>query len=298
MAQKPELPFDGAISEFYAAPEQSRLRAILEGAEKDDVTNPRFPYPERWKRKDYERTLAALQVELVKLLAWAQESGARVAVVFEGRDAAGKGGTIKRMRENLNPRHARVVALSKPSEREQGEWYFQRYVQHLPTAGEVVIFDRSWYNRGVVEHVFGFCTPEQRERWFEQVVPFEKQLTDDGIHLFKLWINVGRATQLERFLSRESDPLKQWKLSWIDVEGLKKWDAYSAAISETISRTHSDHAPWMVIRGDDKRRARVGAIREVLDALPYARKSPGAIPPRDDKIVAMANERPDIWSTN
>lgn len=289
------LPFDGAISAFYSAPEQAHLRAIIDGAENDDVTNPRFPYAERWERKEYEATLDALQIELVKMLAWVRETGARVAIVFEGRDAAGKGGTIKRLRANLNPRYARVVALSKPTEREQGQWYFQRYVEHLPTAGEIAIFDRSWYNRGVVEHVFGFCTPEQRARWFEQVGPFEKQLTDDGIHLFKFWINVGRATQLERFLKRESDPLKQWKLSWIDVEGLKKWGDYSAAIGETLGRTDSDIAPWTVVRGDDKRRARVGAIREVLTALDYTGKDTAAIPPRDARIVGRAPDWAHLW---
>lgn len=290
------LPFDGAISAFYDAPEQAHLRAVLDGAEKDDVTNPRFPYPERWDKKAYEATLDALQIELVKLLSWVRETGARVAIVFEGRDAAGKGGTIKRLRANLNPRYARVVALSKPTEREQGQWYFQRYVEHLPTAGEIAIFDRSWYNRGVVEHVFEFCTPEQRARWFEQVVPFEKQLVDDGIHLFKFWLNVGQATQLERFLAREGDPLKQWKLSWIDVEGLKRWDAYSRAIHETLTRTDSDVAPWTVIRGDDKRRARVGAIREVLHALPYTGKSAAVIPARDERIVGTVTDWSDLWA--
>ena len=289
------LPFDGAISAFHDAPEQAHLRAILDGADKGDVTNPRFPYDERWDRKAYEKTLGALQIELVKLLAWVRESGARVAIVFEGRDAAGKGGTIKRLRENLNPRHARVVALSKPTDREQGQWYFQRYVEHLPTAGEMVIFDRSWYNRGVVEHVFEFCNDEQRARWFEQVNPFERQLTDDGIHLFKFWINVGQASQLERFLSRERDPLKQWKLSWIDVEGLNRWDAYSKAIHETLTRTDSAHAPWTVVRGDDKRRARVGAIREILDRLDYDGKSADTIPPRDPKIVGPVADWTHLW---
>lgn len=288
------LPFDGAISAFHDAPEQAHLRAILEGADKGDVTNPRFPYPERWDKSEYEKTLDALQVELVKLLAWIRDTGARVAIVFEGRDAAGKGGTIKRLRANLNPRYARVVALPKPTEREQGEWYFQRYARHLPTAGEMVIFDRSWYNRGVVEHVFGFCTPDQRARWFDQVGPFEKQLVDDGIHLFKFWLNVGQATQLERLLARESDPLKQWKLSWIDVEGLNRWDAYTDAIDETLTRTDSPFAPWTVIRGDDKRRARVGAIREILDALPYVAKSAQAIPPRDDRIVGTVDDWQDL----
>lgn len=290
------LPFDGAISAFYNAPEQAHLKSVIDSAEKHDVTNPRFPYPERWDKKDYARTLGELQIELVKMLAWLRDTGTRVAIVFEGRDAAGKGGTIKRLRENLNPRFAQVVALPKPTDHEQGQWYFQRYTRHLPAAGEMVIFDRSWYNRGVVEHVFDFCTPDERARWFEQVGPFEKQLTDDGIHLIKIWLNVGQATQLERFLKRESDPLKQWKLSWIDVDGLNRWGAYSQAIYETLTRTDSRYAPWTVIKGDDKRRARVGAIREVLAALPYAGKSADAIPARDPRIIGRVSDWQSLWS--
>ena len=184
---------------------------------------------------------------------------------------------------------ARVVALSKPSDREAGEWYFQRYIDHLPTEGEIVLFDRSWYNRGVVEHVFGFCTPEQRAHFFRQVPDFERMLVDEGIILKKLWLNVGRAEQLRRFLKREKDPLKQWKLSWIDVEGLKKWDAYTDAIRETFERSHSDHAPWTVVRSDDKKRARIAAIQSVLCDIDYAGK--GAIAPPDPKVAGG----PDIW---
>ena len=289
-------PFDGAISAFRDAPEQAHLKAILEDAAKHEVTNPRFPYPRRWDKREYEATLEALQIELVRMLAWIRESGARVVIVFEGRDAAGKGGAIKRLRAHLNPRHARVVALPKPTDGEQGQWYFQRYAQYLPSAGEMVIFDRSWYNRGVVEHVFDFCTPDQRARWFDQVGPFEKQLTDDGIILFKIWLNVGRATQLERFLKRERDPLKQWKLSWVDVEGLTRWDAYTDAIRETLTRTDFATAPWRVVIGDDKRRARVGAIREILDAVPYDGKSPDRVPPRDPRIVGGVTGWRHLWS--
>ncbi|SMY07352.1 polyphosphate kinase 2 [Flavimaricola marinus] len=290
------LPFDGAISAFYAAPEQAHLRELIDGSGKKDVANPRFPYPEAWDKDDYESTLEAMQVELVKLQAWAKASGARIAVVFEGRDAAGKGGTIKRLRENLNPRSANVVALSKPTETEATQWYFQRYIAHLPAAGELAIFDRSWYNRGVVEHVFGFCTPEQREKWFEQVNPFEQMLVDEGITLIKFWLNVGQATQLERFLKREKDPLKQWKLSWIDVEGLKKWDAYTAAIHETLTKTHTEAAPWRVIRGDDKRRARVAAIRAILSEVDYTGKDKKAVGRADDKIIGNPVEWADLWA--
>ena len=284
-------PFDGGISRYYseAAPEEVR-RAIQE-ARKGRILSKSYPYEKRWDRAEYESALAALQIELVKLQAAVREDGQRIVVVFEGRDAAGKGGTIGRFRMNLNPRHAKVVALSKPTEAESTQWYFQRYIKHMPSAGEIVFFDRSWYNRGVVEHVFEFCTPEQRERWFSQVQGFEKHLVDDGIQLFKIWLNVGRATQLKRFLDREEDPLKQWKLSWIDVEGLSRWDAYTDAIDETLTRSHSDHAPWTIVRSDDKRRARVNAIRTVLSQLDYARKDAEAIGKIDPKVAGG----PEIW---
>ena len=285
------LPFDGAISTFYEKEAPEPVRNAIRRAEKGDILDPSFPHSEKMPRKAYEKEMAALQIELVKLQAWVKESGARIAIVFEGRDASGKGGTIKRFRENLNPRGARVVALPKPTEKEATEWYFQRYIDHLPAGGEIVFYDRSWYNRGVVEKVFGFCTDAQREHFFAQVTDFERMLVDEGIHLFKLWLNVGRAEQLNRFLAREADPLKQWKLSWIDVEGLKKWDAYSAAINETFERSHTDHAPWTVIRSDDKRRARLSAIRTVLSRIDYARKSAKAVGESDGKVCGG----PDIW---
>ncbi|MGR3435658.1 MAG: polyphosphate kinase 2 [Shimia sp.] len=283
-------PFDGGISRFHAEEAPASIRDAIDGAEKGAILEPTFPYDTRMKKDAYEEAYNALQIELVKFLAWVRETGQRIVIVFEGRDAAGKGGTIKRFRENLNPRSARVVALAKPSDREAGEWYFQRYVRNLPTAGEIVFFDRSWYNRGVVEHVFGFCTPEERARWFAQVGPFERMLTDDGIALTKLWLNVGRATQLSRFLAREDDPLKQWKLSWIDVEGLSRWEAYTDAIRETL--THTDHpVPWTVVRSDDKRRARLAAIRSVLVQFPYTG--------RDDRVVEDIDPRIaggiDLW---
>lgn len=285
------LPFDGAISTFFNDHAPDNVRNGIRRAEKGDILSPTYPHSERLARKVYERQLADLQIELVKMQAWVKESGARVAVIFEGRDAAGKGGTIKRFRENLNPRGARVVALSKPTEKEAGEWYFQRYIKHLPTSGGITFFDRSWYNRGVVEHVFEFCTPAQREVFFAQVKDVEKMITGDGVHLFKFWLNVGRAEQLRRFLGREVDPLKQWKLSWIDVEGLKKWGAYSEAIAETLERSHSTDAPWTVVRSDDKRRARLNAIRHVLHGLDYTNKDKKAIGEVDDKICGG----PDIW---
>ncbi|MEZ5913790.1 MAG: polyphosphate kinase 2 [Paracoccaceae bacterium] len=286
-----DLPFDGAISKFFAEDAPKDIRKAIEKADKDDILAASFPYREEMKRKDYERRLDALQIELVKLQADVKETGKRIVVVFEGRDAAGKGGTIGRMRQHLNPRVANVVALSKPTEREATQWYFQRYVDWLPAGGEIALFDRSWYNRGVVEHVFGFCTPEQRQQFFHQLPAFEKMLVDEGIHLVKLWLNVGRAEQLRRFLSREKDPLKQWKLSWIDVEGLKKWDDYSAAIAETLNKSHSIFAPWTVLRSDDKKRARIAAIQTVLAGIDYRGKNADAIGVIDRTICGG----PDIW---
>lgn len=286
-----ELPFDGAITAFFEteAPEDIR-REILRASE-DDILGNTYPYSERLENKTYETELETLQIELAKLQVWARESGARIAILFEGRDAAGKGGVITRFREHLNPRAARVVALPKPSDFEATQWYFQRYLNLLPAAGEFVFYDRSWYNRGVVEHVFGFCTEQQRADFFRQVPDLERMLVEDGIHLFKFWLNVGRAEQLRRFMDREKDPLKQWKLSWIDVEGLKYWDRYSTAISETLTRSHTPHAPWTVIRSDDKRRARLEAIRHVLSSLDYARKDARALGRCDPKIASG----PEIW---
>ncbi len=286
-----EQPFEGAISAYYRDEAPKALRKAIEGAHKDTIVNPSYPYPEEMKTKDYEAEMAALQIELARFQHWVQQSGARVAIVFEGRDAAGKGGTIKRFTENMNPRVARIAALPKPTERERGQWYFQRYITHLPSAGEIVFFDRSWYNRGVVEHVFGFCTPEEREIFFRQVPGFEEMLAEAGIRLFKLWLNVGRAEQLRRFLAREADPLKQWKLSRIDIDGLAKWDTYTAAIAETFARSHRAGTPWTVIRADCKKRARLAAIRTVLSAMPYAPRDAAAVSLPDPKICGG----PEIW---
>lgn len=284
------LPFHGAISRFYDEDAPKSVRTLIRDKGKNDIPNADYPYDKRMDKDDYYDQLDALQIELVRMQSWVRETGQRVVIVFEGRDAAGKGGTIKRFRENLNPRVAKVVALSKPTEEESGQWYFQRYIKHLPTKGQITMFDRSWYNRGVVEKVFGFCSDEQRDHWFTQVCPFEQTLADEGIKLFKIWLNVGRATQLDRFLEREKDPLKQWKLSWIDVEGLQKWDAYSDAIGETLDRTHSDIAPWTVVRSDDKRRARLNAIRTVLSGLDY-----GADAKRLGQIDPEIAGGPELW---
>ncbi|MBU2993336.1 polyphosphate kinase 2 [Octadecabacter sp. 1_MG-2023] len=289
-----DLPFDGEISRYFREDAPADVRAEIEGVKKGEILATDFPYDKKWKRSEYEEALAALQIELVKMQRWAKETGQRIAIVFEGRDAAGKGGTIKRFRENLNPRGARVVALSKPTDAEAGQWYFQRYIQHLPTAGEIVFFDRSWYNRGVVEKVFGFCSDAQRDKWFEQVNPFEQMLVDEGIKVFKIWLNVDRAAQLQRFMEREGDPLKHWKLSWIDVEGLKKWDEYTAAIKETLSKTHTDDTPWIAVLSADKRRARVNAIRAVLSQLDYTGKDAKALGVVDQRVTGG----PDIMAEN
>ncbi len=281
----------GEIEAYFRDKAPEEIRKQIKSADKNDVLSPSYPYSDRLGRKDYESEIEDLQIELVKFQAWVKKTGQRVAILFEGRDAAGKGGTIKRFRENLNPRGARVVALSKPSTTEQSQWYFQRYIEHLPAAGEIVFFDRSWYNRGVVENVFGFCTNEDRERFFRQVRPIEQGLVDDGIHLFKMWLNVGRAEQLRRFLQRETDPLKQWKLSPIDIKGLEKWDAYTQSISETLTRSHSDICPWTIIRSDDKKRARLAAIRTVLSQMEYDGKDKKALREIDPAICGG----PEIW---
>jgi polyphosphate kinase 2 len=286
-----DLPFDGAISRYFNEEAPQDIRDLIRDSKKDDILNPSFPYDSEWDKDDYEDAIEKLQVELVRMQAWVRDTGQRIVVVFEGRDAAGKGGTIKRFRENLNPRGAKLVALPKPSDTEAAQWYFQRYIAHLPAKGEMTLFDRSWYNRGVVEHVFGFCTPAQRACWFSQVPEFEDMLANEGITLFKIWLNVGRATQLQRFLAREEDPLKQWKLSRIDVEGLALWDAYSDAIRETLDRTHLPYAPWTVVRSDDKKRARVNVIRSILQSLDYTRKDADALGAVDPLIAGG----PDLW---
>ena len=283
-------PFDAAITRFFEKEAPKDIRRAIETSKKKDILTEPFPYDAWMDKDDYEDQLDALQIELVRAQAHIRDAGLRVAVVFEGRDAAGKGGTIKRFRENLNPRIVRTVALGTPTERERGQWYFQRYVTLLPSAGEMVLFDRSWYNRAVVEHVFGFCTPDQRAAFFDQVPEYERMLVEDGIILVKLWLNVGRAEQLRRFLKREDDPLKQWKLSEIDVQGLAKWDAYTEAISETFDRTHTEVAPWNVVRSDDKRRARLNAIRLVLRRIDYPDRNEAALAV-DDRIAGG----PELW---
>ena len=221
----------------------------------------------------------------MKAQAWLQASGERVMALFEGRDAAGKGGTIFALHQFLNPRSAHNVALTKPTETERGQWYFQRYVVHFPSAGSLTSFDRSWYNRAGVEPVMGFCTPEQHENFLDEVPHFEKMIHNEGIHFFKIWLDIGRETQLARFYDRRHSPLKNWKFSPIDIAGVNKWDDYTKARDEMFRRTHTNHAPWIIVRANDKRRARLAVIRRILRALPYEGRDLDVIGKEDGKII-------------
>jgi len=297
----------------------SALRAIMAGASPDDAIalrkalieapeaafsrlpeNPdeelspdwrsgAYPYRNLLSRKSYERQKYRLQVELLKLQAWVKETGQRVVILFEGRDAAGKGGTIKRFMEHLNPRGARVVALEKPSELERGQWYFQRYVQHLPTAGEIVLFDRSWYNRAGVERVMGFCTNDEYIEFMRQAPEFERNLVKSGLHLIKFWFSVSRKEQRRRFRERETHPLKHWKLSPIDMASLDKWDEYTKAKEAMFFHTDTADVPWTVIKSDCKKRARVNAMRYLLHKLPYTNKDIEQIGVLDPLLVGRAH---------
>jgi len=248
-----------------------------------------YPYANLMSRKSYERTKYRLQVELLKLQAWVKETGQRVVILFEGRDAAGKGGTIKRFMEHLNPRGARVVALEKPSEVERGQWYFQRYIEHLPTAGEIVLFDRSWYNRPGVERVMGFCSQAEYDEFMRQAPEFERHLVRSGVHLFKFWFSVSRAEQRRRFKEREAHPLKQWKLSTVDLASLDKWNDYTRAKEAMFLSCDTSDAPWTVIKSDCKKRARLNAMRYVLHRLPYSNKDGKAIGSVDTLLVGRAS---------
>jgi len=305
-----------AGGDFHSA--VSALEAILAGAAPDDVAalreaflkkapelpKPRvkpddelsenwrkggYPYKNLMSRKNYEKQKYMLQVELLKLQAWVKETGQRVVILFEGRDAAGKGGTIKRFMEHLNPRGAKVIALEKPSEVERGQWYFQRYTQHLPSRGEIVLFDRSWYNRAGVERVMGFCSADEYAEFMRECPEFERNLTRSGIHLIKFWFSVSRPEQRRRFKERQTHPLKQWKLSPIDMASLDKWDDYTKAKEAMFFYTDTADSPWTVVKSDCKKRARLNAIRYVLHKLPYANKNTARIGPLDALIVGRAN---------
>jgi polyphosphate kinase 2 len=253
--------------------------------EDNKLTTGGYPYDKKMKGEEYEKELEALQIELVKAQAWLQATGKRVMALFEGRDAAGKGGTIFVLRQYMNPRTARNVALTKPTPTEAGQWYYQRYVDHFPTSGEFVTFDRSWYNRAGVEPVMGFCTPEQHEKFLDETPHFERMIANEGIHFFKFWLNIGRETQLERFHDRRWSPLKNWKFSPIDIAGVGKWDDYTKARDQMIERTHKEFSPWTIVRANDKRRARLAVIQRILLSLPYDDRDLDAVGKPDKKII-------------
>ncbi len=251
-------------------------------------SNANYPYPEKMGRAEYEEEKQRLQIELLKMQGWVKETGQRIVMICEGRDAAGKGGTIKRFMEHLNPRGARVVALEKPSDEERGQWYFQRYIDHLPTRGEIVLFDRSWYNRAGVERVMGFCTPGEYLEFMRQAPEMERMLVRSGIKLFKLWFSVSRNEQFRRFQSRQHDPLKQWKLSPIDMASLDKWQSYTEAKEAMFFYTDTADAPWTVVKSDCKKRARLNAMRFVLSSLNYPNKDRRVVRSADPLIVGSA----------
>ncbi|WP_134732654.1 polyphosphate kinase 2 [Amycolatopsis nivea] len=255
-----------------------------------DTWRENYPYDERMPREEYDETKYLLQVELLKLQNSISETGSRHVILFEGRDAAGKGGTIKRFMEHLNPRHARTVALAKPSDREAHQWYFQRYVQHLPTAGEMVLFDRSWYNRAGVEQVMGFCSPDQYEQFMHQVPLFEEMLVESGITVTKFWFSVTQAEQRTRFIIRQVDPVRQWKLSPMDLQSLDKWDDYTAAKEAMFLRADNDHAPWITIKSNDKKRARINAMRYFLSRFDYEGKDEKIVGEPDPLIVKRGRD--------
>jgi polyphosphate kinase len=289
-----------AILDGASPDDAQRLKELLAGKKtkhsrqqvdqlSDDWRLGAYPYATRMLRKDYEQQKFVLQTELLKLQNWMKEARQRVVLLFEGRDAAGKGGAIKRFMEHLNPRGARVVALEKPSEVERGQWYFQRYVQHLPTAGEIVLFDRSWYNRAGVEHVMGFCSASEYSEFLRQVPEFERNLVRSGIHLIKFWFSVSRDEQRRRFKERDAHPLKQWKLSPIDLASVDKWEDYTKAKESMFFHTDTADCPWIVIKSDDKKRARLNAMRYVLHSMPYAGKDTKRIGLVDNLLVGRAN---------
>jgi len=253
-----------------------------------DTWRERYPYDHRMPHDEYEHLKRRLQIELLKLQQHGKRIGARHVIVFEGRDAAGKGGTIKRFMEHLNPRSARVEALEKPSEREQTQWYFQRYIGHLPAGGEMVLFDRSWYNRAGVEKVMGFCTPEQYAEFLRQAPLFEGMLVNDGISLTKFWFSVSPAEQRTRFAIRLVDPVRQWKFSSMDMESVNRWDDYTAAKEEMFAATDTDAAPWIVVKSNDKKRARINAMRYLLAKFDYDDKDADVVGEPDPLIVGRA----------
>jgi polyphosphate kinase 2 len=275
-----ELLIDGKKREFDINDPK-----LPDWVEKKALTSGNYPYDEKMKGKHYDGEYEALQIEMVKLQTWMQQAGERVIVLFEGRDAAGKGGTIGAIRENMNPRSARNVALTKPTETERGQWYYQRYIAQFPTSGEFVTFDRSWYNRGGVEQVMGFCTPEQHELFLDETPKFEQLIRNEGIRFFKIWLDIGQEMQLKRFHDRRHSPLREWKFSPIDVVGMKLWDKYTEARNTMISRTHTSTAPWTIVRSNDKKRARLAVMRRILRTIPYKGRDSEVVGAEDPKVI-------------
>jgi polyphosphate kinase len=272
----------------------NRTRLVNPDGSRVNTWQEDYPYASRLGRHHYEEQKRDLQIELLKMQRWAKDAGERLMIVFEGRDAAGKGGTIKRFTENLNPRGARVVALEKPTEKEQTEWYLQRYIAHLPAAGEIVMFDRSWYNRAGVERVMGFCQPEECMEFLREAPEFERMLARDGITLIKFWFSVSRIEQLRRFVERQTDPVKQWKLSPVDLASLDKWDEYTDAKESMFFFTDLADAPWTVVKSNDKKRARLEAMRYVLSRVHYADRDEAIVGHPDPLIVGPA---PSMFET-
>ena len=280
-----------ALAELGREKETQKLASMHEIkklGKKKIFADANYPYKKKMAREEYEKTKQQLQIELLKMQGWVKETGQRLVILCEGRDAAGKGGTIKRFMEHLNPRSARVVALEKPSNEERGQWYFQRYIKHLPTEGEIVLFDRSWYNRAGVERVMGFCQPGEYLEFMRQAPELERMLVRSGIKFFKLWFSVSRNEQFRRFQSRRQDPLKQWKLSPVDMASLDKWQSYTEAKEAMFFYTDTADAPWTVIKSDCKKRARINAMRFVLDELDYPNKDKQVATPPDPAIVGSA----------
>lgn len=282
-----------SVVEDYSAEldEISSLTKKLSGdGEKSDAWKAGYPYDKKLSRKEYEKEKRALQIELLKLQLWVKETGQKVLIIFEGRDAAGKGGAIKRFMEHLNPRGARVVALEKPTDVEQTQWYFQRYIQHLPSGGEIVLMDRSWYNRAGVERVMGYCTSQQYYEFMREVPELERMLVNSGVKLIKFWFSVTRAEQLARFNSRRTDPVRQWKLSPTDLASLDKWDDYTAAKEAMFFYTDTGDAPWTVVKSNDKKRARLEAMRHVLNQFDYPDKDHALVGSTDPLIVGKGSD--------
>ena len=268
----------------------AKAKTVMKQDKKKIFADANYPYETKMNSKEYEKLKQQLQIELLKMQNWVKETGQRVVILFEGRDAAGKGGTIKRMMEHMNPRGARVVALEKPSDHEMGQWYFQRYVEHLPSKGEIVLFDRSWYNRAGVERVMGFCKANEYLEFMRQAPELERMLVRSGITFFKLWFSVSRNEQFRRFQMRRESPLKQWKLSPIDLASLDKWKDYTEAKEAMFFYTDTADAPWTVIKSDCKKRARINAMRHVLNNLEYPNKDPEVVVPPDELIVGSAEQ--------